>query len=71
MDVLNTWSERIKNKNIREMASIAPIEDTSRKNRLRWLGLIQQRIIDATGKESERIPATGKLKMLGEGEDLN
>ena len=46
--------ERNRNESICEILGIEPIEDKSRKNRLRWCGHIRKNPIDVTERKSDR-----------------
>ena len=48
-----TRKDTIRNANIHDMVSVAPIEDKLRKNRLRWVGHICHRPTDALVRRSE------------------
>ena len=54
-----TLKNRIRNEHTREMIRVAPIEDKMRKNRLRWFGHIQRKILDVPVKKSDLLTIHG------------
>ena len=47
--------DRIRNKVIRDLVKVAPIEDKMRETRLRWFGHVKRRSVDAPVRSCERI----------------
>ena len=57
--------DKVRNKDIRRLVGIAPIEDKMRENRLRWFGHIGCRPMDAPARRVEKIDFEQGKKLRG------
>ena len=60
-----TLKDRIKNKHIREMVEVAPIEDKTRENRLQWFGHIRRRPLNVLVRKSDVLTIHGNDRGRG------
>ena len=60
-----TLKDKIKNKHIRKMVEVAPIENKMRKNRLRQFGHIQRKPLDASVRKSDLLTIHGNARGRG------
>ncbi|XP_070018082.1 uncharacterized protein [Nicotiana sylvestris] len=61
----NTRMDKIKNEDIREKVSVAPIDDKMRETRLRWFGHVQRRSLDAPIRRCEQLALVGTRRGRG------
>ena len=47
--------DKVRNKDIRNLVGVAPIEDKMRENHLRWFGHIRHRVMDVPVRKIEKI----------------
>jgi len=50
-----TRLDKIRNEEIRDLVKVVPIKDKMRETKLRWLGHVKRRSVDAPVRSCERI----------------
>ncbi|XP_070041089.1 uncharacterized protein [Nicotiana tomentosiformis] len=61
----HTYKDKIRNKVIGEKVGVAPVEDKLWESRLRWIGQVLRRDIDAPVRRCERLTLEGMSKVRG------
>ena len=57
--------DKVRNVDIRSLVRVSPIEEKMRKNRLRWVGHIGRRSMDAPVRKIEKIDIKQGKKLRG------
>lgn len=61
----HTRRDRIRNKDIRRKVEVASIEEKMRENRMRFVGHIERRPMDAPVMKSDLLPLEGPRRRKG------